>query len=365
MRARMTPKRRIGIAAVALAFALTGCVRGLAVDAGRSNRIIGFFSWDRGYLGDPRYVDRMDEFSMVQPYMHDWLSVEPQPGVWNTGQIADDEQYWNSLGRQYIWPGEMVWAHEDQPGSKIPAYLKGMTSAQLWSALSEHIYGLIGRHRHVWAWDVVSEIFHQNSAGDIVLRDNVFKQKLGNDWAAQALRYAHAADPNAIVVISEFNADGMSAKADALYNYVKAHLVADSHADRVPVDKLAVGLEMHMSSCAPNDGFTNPMASDIQKNMQRFSNLGVKVFIQGMDVQLRCAGGSYQQQLDWQKAKYHNVVAACVAVPRCAAIVIEGIGDPDSWIVRLRTPSEHPVLFDNNYNAKPAYYGVQAALRGQ
>jgi endo-1,4-beta-xylanase len=365
MRARVSRKRRIGIAAVAMVFVLSGCVRGLAVDASGTHRLIGFFSWDRQYLGDARYVDRMNEFSMVQPYMHDWPSVEPQQGVWDNGQIADDEQYWNSLGRQYIWPGEIVWAHESEKSSKIPSYLNGLTSAQLWSALSEHIYGLIGRHRHVWAWDVVSEIFHQNSAGDIVLRDNIWKQKLGSDWAAQALRYAHAADPNAIVVISEFNADGMSAKADALYNYVKNRLVNDTRPDRVPVDKLAVGLEMHMSSCAPNDGFTNPMASDIQKNMQRFSNLGVKVFIQGMDVQLRCASGSYQQQLDWQKTKYHNVIAACVAVPRCEAIVIEGIGDPDSWIVRLRTPSEHPVLFDNSYNAKPAYYGVQAALRGQ
>jgi endo-1,4-beta-xylanase len=368
----MGGSRKFVVLVAAVAVLASGCVRGLGADAEKHGRLLGYFAYDKGLTSNPTYVHTAEEFGLAQTYMNDWGITEPtKRGEWNTGAIQDDENYWTRLGTPRLWPGVLVWAHEKDPSQhRFPPYVYGLTYDALLNTLQEHIQGTILRHRRVYAWDVTGELFEKNANGDYLQRKNPFLDGLGPDWAAAAMRFAHAADPEAYVSIDETGADGMNDKSDAFYNYVKNHLVNDTHADRVPVDKIAVGLEMHISSCAPDDGFTNPNADAIRQNMQRFQALGVKVFIQGMDVQMRCAPGSFQQQLQWQANKYHDVIAACMSVPACTTIVIEGVGDPDSWVVRVALTKDHekqvekPVLFDDSYAPKPAYFAVKRAIDG-
>ena len=59
-----------------------------------------------------------------------------------------------------------------------------------------------------------------------------------------------------------------------------------------------------------------------------------------------------------------DVVALCVAEPRCHAITFWGFTDRYSWIDQFFGPDD-PLLFDESYRAKPAYFGVMDALRGR
>ena len=68
-------------------------------------------------------------------------------------------------------------------------------------------------------------------------------------------------------------------------------------------------------------------AAEVAQNMQRFADIGVQVFISEMDVN-GCAGYS----LDQERAQYHDIVAACVAQPACAAVTVWGITDKFSWL---------------------------------
>ena len=57
-------------------------------------------------------------------------------------------------------------------------------------------------------------------------------------------------------------------------------------------------------------------------------------------------------------------VAACVAEPRCEAVTFWGITDAHSWIDGFFGPDD-PLLFDEQYRAKPAFFGVQDAFLGR
>ena len=48
--------------------------------------------------------------------------------------------------------------------------------------------------------------------------------------------------------------------------------------------------------------------------------------------------------------EYAAVASACLAIKGCVGITVWGVRDSDSW--RANT---QPLLFDNSFNAKPAY----------
>ena len=53
---------------------------------------------------------------------------------------------------------------------------------------------------------------------------------------------------------------------------------------------------------------------------------------------------------------------SCVAEPRCDAVTFWGVSDAHSWIYTQYGP-DNPLLFDEQYLAKPAFYGVMDAFR--
>jgi endo-1,4-beta-xylanase len=101
-------------------------------------------------------------------------------------------------------------------------------------------------------------------------------------------------------------------------------------------------------------------------NMKRFSDLGIQVHLTEIDFRIRCLSGTQQQRWAVQAAKYHDIVAACYYVTNCTSISFWGVGDADSqrrWGDHLYT--EEPLLFDESYNAKPAFDAVVDALNGR
>ncbi|MEU9447372.1 endo-1,4-beta-xylanase [Streptomyces sp. NPDC048277] len=218
------------------------------------------------------------------------------------------------------------------------------TSAQLGSLLQNHISTEVGRYKgEIAAWDVVNEPFNE----DGTYRSTLWYNGLGADYIANALTWAHAADPAAKLYINDYNVEGVNAKSTALYNLVKSLKAAG-----VPID--GVGLQAHL--------ILGQVPATLQQNIQRFADLGVDVAITELDVRMALPADS--TELAQQKADFKSVVAACVAVTRCVNVTVWGFTDSDSWVDSTFPGYGAATPYDANYAPKPAYYGISEALGG-
>ena len=57
-------------------------------------------------------------------------------------------------------------------------------------------------------------------------------------------------------------------------------------------------------------------------------------------------------------------LGACLAVPECMSITLWGFTDKHSWIDAFYG-ADDPLIFDDAYQKKPAFFGLRDALLGR
>ncbi len=233
------------------------------------------------------------------------------------------------------------------------------TSRQLSRLLHEHIERVMKHYAgQVFAWDVVNEALDENGN----LRDSIWynlpgvglSQK-GTAYIEQVFRWAHEADPHALLFYNEAEGEGLNRKSDAIYAMLK-----DFKHRGVPID--GVGLQMHIPTL---DKETSTIAADISANIAHLTALGVQVHITELDVSLplNSSGLPQPEDLTRQAEVYRAIVRACLNSVGCTAIQTWGFTDKYSWIgSHSRGARGQALLFDRAYQPKPAYRAVLEEL---
>jgi endo-1,4-beta-xylanase len=348
--------RALGVVTLVAALC-SGC---LGTEAAKSGRFFGS-ALDTAHGTSPMYLTRLRDFSMIEVWSS-WTKTEPCEGCWNFGRLDEQFALVKKLGK-VAKSSALLWGYDEpagQPGDVTPDYLSNMTATQLRAEMRVHIQTVIRRYPAVRVWNVVNEPFTPpDGSGVVRMRHNVYFDKLGPQWIREALRDAYAANPRATyIAINEWGADGVNAKSTRMLDYYRTMLVG-----AIPANHLAVGLQMHLDSCPGALYDTAPL--DVYANMVRFARLAVRVHITEMDYQIRCLLGTPAHRLALQATKFHDITAACMAVSLCRSISTWGVGDADSWIRWVMGQSDGPLLFDDHYQPKPAYWAVVAALEGK
>jgi endo-1,4-beta-xylanase len=266
-----------------------------------------------------------------------WESVEPSRGSYNWSGADAVVSFAQSHDMQ-VRGHTLVWH------SQLPGWLTSgtWTADQLRTLMTDHITTEVGRYKGKIAhWDVVNEPFNE----DGTFRQSMWYTKLGQSYIADALRAARAADPDAKLYLNDYNTDGTGAKSDAMYNLVKS-----LKSQGVPID--GVGFQGHL--------ILGQVPSTMQANLQRFADLGVDVAVTELDIRMQLP--VTDAKLAQQKADYKAVTSACVAVSRCKGVTVWGFTDSDSWIPDVFDGQGAATPYDENYQPKPAYYGIAEAL---
>jgi len=313
----------------------------LRADAEAGGRLIGAAVQAR-YLAEPVYAHTLARHFdyLTAEYEMKWDPTERQPGVYSFA--APDAIVSFAIANRMRVKGHALLWHQ-----ALPAWVAALSSSDLQAAIESRIRTVVGRYRgQIAVWDVVNEAVAENGSG---LRDTVFLQKLGEGYLDQAFRAAHAADPDALLVYNDYSAEGLGRKSDEVYALVRRLR------DRgVPIG--GVGLQMHVAAQS------RPSSADIAANMRRLGALGLLVNISEMDVRIRDVPGDLATRLEVQRREYRELVALCVAEPACHAVTFWGFTDRYSWIDGFFGPDD-PLPFDEAYAPKPAFFGVQDALR--
>lgn len=230
-----------------------------------------------------------------------------------------------------------------------PAFVSEFEPHELKKQLKQHIFTVMGHYRgRIGVWDVVNE----SLAPDGTLADNVFLQKMGPSYIEECFRWAHEADPSAILLYNDNKVEGIgSPKSDGFYE-----LLADLKAKGVPVH--GCGLQAHFNAAGTGRSRT-PTPRMVKEQIARLGALGLKVNISEMDVRVSKLPEELRQTA--QKQIYHDIIAAALTEPAFDGLWLWGFTDLHTWVTHFYYDDE-PLIFDEDYNRKEAYYALRDAL---
>jgi endo-1,4-beta-xylanase len=300
-------------------------------------------------LEDPTYAGLLtQEFSAVVPEnAMKFEVIHPEPDRYDFSQADAIVDFAMQNGLK-VRGHPLVW------GSQLPAWVvQGEYTREQWiEILRQHIQTVVGHFRDanggssVYAWDVVNEAVGLEGE----LYQNFWLEVIGPEYIPLAFQFAHEADPQALLFYNDNGGEGLDAKANGIYNLVQG-LIGQG----IPIH--GVGLQMHTGPGWP------PTGEDFLANIQRLAELGLQVQITEMDVRIQDTPGDRDQQLESQAQRYAEVMAACLQVPSCTAFLTWGLTDRYSWIPGHTGNPDAPLLFDENFQPKPALFKLLDLLQ--
>jgi len=305
------------------------------------------------YFGSDMTGDLLNNTPVTQLQAQQFNMLTPGNEMkWDTTQPSPPPAAFNFTPGQNIVNyavahNERVRCHNLVWHSQLPGWVSSLPTNQVQGAMENHITNEVNAYKgECYAWDVVNEPF--NDDANATPRADAFFNAMGIGYIADALKTAHAADPNAKLYLNDYNIEGMNAKSNAMFSLAQSLLQQGA-----PLN--GIGFESHFIEGQ------NP--SGMQANMQRFANLGLDVAITELDdrfTNLPPSNAGLQQQA----TEFSNTVKACLGVTRCVGVTQWAIGDADSWVPGAFSGQGAATMFDQSYNPKPAFTAVQTALGG-
>ncbi|MCL4126822.1 UNVERIFIED_CONTAM: hypothetical protein GTU68_025348 [Idotea baltica] len=237
--------------------------------------------------------------------------------------------------------------------------------------IKNHINTILNRYKgKINTWDVVNEALNEDGS----LRESIFLKVMGEKYIAYVFKLAAEADPDAELVYNDYNLWKPKKRTGVV------RLIKSLQAESIKID--AVGMQAHWS-------LEEPSIEDIENSIIAYSNLGIKVSFTELDVTVLpnpwdLNGAAIEQSYeeyegdptmnpypvklsDFAKIQLANRYKDIFKLflkhkDKISRVTFWGINDGQSWLnywpINGRT--NHPLLFDRNFQPKTAYDSVLA-----
>ncbi|GAA3796784.1 endo-1,4-beta-xylanase [Sphaerisporangium flaviroseum] len=286
-----------------------------------------------------------------------WDATEPREGEFTFAESDHLVDYATEHGLKFR--GHTLAWHSQTPDWVFKDGDRSLTAtpedkALLLRRLESHVRAVVGRYKgRIQTWDVVNEVVDENQPDG--MRRSPWFEVTGYDFIRTAFRVAHEVDPAAKLVLNDYNTE-LPRKRQAFFE-----LVRKLKAEGVPVD--AVGHQLHVN-------IEQPPASEIEKTIELFAGLGVDQQVTELDVSVYTDFvSSYTtvpaEVLAQQGYRYKEIFDVFRRqASHLSSVTVWGLADDGTWLSSFPiTRLNPPLLFDDELQAKPAYWGVADPAR--
>lgn len=299
-----------------------------------------------------------------------WEIIHSEPGVYDF-DVADamielaEENDMFVVGHTLVWHSQTPdWVFYDDYGELL-------SREALLERMSDHIQTIVGRYKgRVHGWDVVNEAIVDDGS----MRDTYWYQIIGDDYLAKAFEFTHEADPDAELYYNDYSLEIPAKREGAI------RLVESLQDQGAPIT--GIGTQGHFS-------LDWPTLENIERTIVDFAALRIDVMITEVDIDVLpqafdymgadvnvsvelqdelnpYSGGlpdSVQQQLT---DRYRDIFEIYLKhSDDITRVTFWGVTDGDSWKnnwpVRGRT--NYPLIFDRNWEPKPAHQAIIELVR--
>lgn len=254
--------------------------------------------------------------------------------------------------------------------SQLPDYVKEIKDSLVLSNLvKNHINTIVNRYKgKIDTWDVVNEALNE----DGTLRNSIFLKVLGKKYIENAFKFTAKADPKAELIYNDYNLCEKE-KRDGAIKLIKS---LQKNGAKV----IGIGIQGHWK-------LNEPSLADIEKTIIAFSDIGVKVNITELDINVlpnpwELTGADVNANFDnligdkkmnpysknlpdsvevKQAKRYEDIFKLFLKhEDKINRVTFWSVSDKDSWLndwpIKGRT--NYPMLFDRNYKPKKAYQSI-------
>lgn len=295
--------------------------------------------------------------------------IQRQPGQWQW-QLPDSFVDFAVSNNLRVVGHCLVWAKDD----RTPPWFaldgeKPASRELLLQRMKTHIDTVVGRYRgKIAMWDVVNEALDD---GTNYLRPSVWSRTCGEEFIVKAFEYAHAADPNALLIYNDYNNE-LPAKLPKMIRLIES--LRSKHA---PIH--AIGLQGHYELD------TVPFEA-LEKTLATMKEMNMKVVISELDIDVIprarwwANGGAERESLakvnpyqngcppeilQRQAEQYARLFKLFAKYSdQILRVTFWNLHDGQSWLNDFPWQRvNHPLLFDRNSKPKPAFDAVISELQ--
>lgn len=236
----------------------------------------------------------------------------------------------------------LLWAHDDFIPGWVFQYDAQSEGRKI---MEEHIDAVAGHYRgRVAIWDVVNEAIDDQGG----YRNNYWYRAMGEQFFNIAFDRARRAAPNAVLLYNDYWIETNTPKYQTLLTILER-----LKREGVPID--GVGWQMHVDA----DGVLNP-AFPLLERMNAVANLGLSNYITELDIRIDSPS---PENLEKQKQAYRKIATIFLQTNNRGSLQTWDLTDKHTWLTDFLGSKQWPLPFDDNYQKKPAYFGLIEAFQ--